>query len=443
MRFRSKSPRRALEETVSLRERYGVDYIYVVDNIIDLRYVRLFLPHLEGKGLRLFYETKSNLDEEDVYQFARAGVRLIQPGIESLDSDVLKLMKKGVKAYHNIEVLKWCSTYDVKPLWLYLYGFANEPVETYWRSIELMERLVHLEPPKGPNPVIMDRYSPYFTQREEIGFRNVRPLPGFDLSYRGLTEEERFDISYHFHFDLPQGGPVPYEDALWRAIAHWISEHRNGARFYQFKGERTTLLVDTRRPERRAYLLAGTAHRIHDHLRRAHGQEAIIEAWKGSADSIDYLSFAFADLYLVQMAEAFQAETIPSPESVDEIDEFLVALVERWIVIRVDDRYLSLAIDCTSEDEAAKFGLIDVMKRLDAGPKEPAEDPIVGAPNDATAARDIDVRAWSPERGPSRQRHRSFGIESAEDHEDEPLLVLYREAHSVPVKDHPEWEDLP
>ncbi|AKT40986.1 RiPP maturation radical SAM C-methyltransferase [Chondromyces crocatus] len=364
MRFRSKSPERALEETLAMRDRHGVDYIYVVDNIIDLRYLRTFLPRLEGEGLRLFYETKSNLEEEDVHQFARAGVRLIQPGVESLDSAVLKLMKKGVKAYHNLEVLKWCSTYGVKPLWLYLYGFAHEPVEGYLRVIELIERLVHLEPPKGPNPVLMDRYSPYFTQREALGFRNIRPLAGFELSYRGLDDEERFNLSYHFHFDLPQGSP-PYEKALLRAIEHWITAHRAGARFYQFKGERTTLLVDTRRAEPQAFLLSGVGHRIHDHLRRAHGRAAIVEAWASASEAAALLSFSFTDLYLVHVAQALGAEMIASPEREEELDAFLAGLVERWIAIHVDDRWLGLSVDCTDEGEAARFGLVDVMRRLD------------------------------------------------------------------------------
>ena len=57
----------------------------------------------------MFYEVKSNLRKEDVRQLREAGVVAIQPGIESLSDEVLRIMRKGVSALQNIQLLKGCA----------------------------------------------------------------------------------------------------------------------------------------------------------------------------------------------------------------------------------------------------------------------------------------------------------------------------------------------
>ena len=97
MKYRSKSPERVLTELAELSRRYGVNGIQFVDNILDMSYFRTMLPRLAAEGGRyaLFYETKANLKREQVKLLAEAGVRWIQPGIESLDDNVLRLIGKG------------------------------------------------------------------------------------------------------------------------------------------------------------------------------------------------------------------------------------------------------------------------------------------------------------------------------------------------------------
>jgi ribosomal peptide maturation radical SAM protein 1 len=368
MAFRSKSPARALAEIRGLRDRYQVKQFYAVDNIISKRYFKEVLPELEGEGLNIFYETKSNLTEDEVNQFARSGIRKIQPGIEGLSSEILELMKKGVKGYLNVELLKWCAMSGVKPVWFYLYGFPNEPHEPYFRDIDLMDRLVHLPPPRSPNPVLMDRFSPIFTRREAYGYTSVRTLPRSKIYYRGLTEEARFNISYHFAADLPQGNALPYQQRLWDEVRAWQARYADGARFHQFQGTRTTLLVDTRRDERRAYILTGVGHWLYDHLRCAHTRERMIEFFEARPSADAEQVFSFDDLYIVAVAGELKAETISSPGTAAEVDGWLASLVERWIVLSMDDRYLGLALDCTDDQEAAAYGLPAAARRVAAPP---------------------------------------------------------------------------
>ena len=131
MAFRSKSPQRALDELVTLAERHPGCNVQVVDNILDMNYFKTLVPELAARrvGLDLFYETKSNLKKDQIRLLRAAGIRFIQPGIESFSDTVLTLMRKGVSGLQNIQVLKWCKELGVEPNWNLLFGFPGEPPE--------------------------------------------------------------------------------------------------------------------------------------------------------------------------------------------------------------------------------------------------------------------------------------------------------------------------
>src|SRR5262249_20771184 len=145
MRFRSKSPTRVLSELASLRAEHPGLPIGVVDNILDMSYFHTVLPALaaDGGALRLFYEVKANLRKEHVRLLRDAGVRDIQPGIESLSDGVLRLMRKGVSALQNIQLLKWCVELGVHPVWNVLWGFPGEDPAEYIRMARLVPLLTH------------------------------------------------------------------------------------------------------------------------------------------------------------------------------------------------------------------------------------------------------------------------------------------------------------
>ena len=162
MAFRSKSPRRVVEELSGLRDRYGVSVFSIVDDILDSRYFQTVIPELglRDLGIEFFWEVKANLGRQHVRQLRDAGVIFIQPGIESLNDHVLKLMRKGTTATRNVELLKWCKEYGVTPLWNLLYGFPGETADDYRETAEIMQAIWHLNPPTGYGPVRLDRFSP-------------------------------------------------------------------------------------------------------------------------------------------------------------------------------------------------------------------------------------------------------------------------------------------
>jgi ribosomal peptide maturation radical SAM protein 1 len=168
-----------------------------VDNIMPKEYVSEVLSALETPpNSYLFYEVKADLTESDMQIMSKARVRAIQPGIESLASSTLKLMKKGTTSFQNIVLLKNCLLYDIYPAWNLLVGFPGEEEAVYKKYLKDIPLLVHLPPPSGSFPVRFDRYSPYFMKAQEYGL-DLHPVDYYELSYP-LSEESLANLAYFF-----------------------------------------------------------------------------------------------------------------------------------------------------------------------------------------------------------------------------------------------------
>lgn len=136
-------------------------------------YLRNLLPEIAARGhdWMFFYEIEANMRRSEPETLAAAGVRWVQPGIESLDADLLSLMRKGVKPYQNVQLLKWCQELGIYCGWNLLFGLPGEGQASYTRMAELIPKLTHLQPPSGGGRFQLHRFRPYFEQPEGHGVR--------------------------------------------------------------------------------------------------------------------------------------------------------------------------------------------------------------------------------------------------------------------------------
>jgi ribosomal peptide maturation radical SAM protein 1 len=224
MAFRSKSPERAFREIAHLRQTYGVRKIDCVDNILDVRYLDTLFPRLRDSELdvELFYEVKSNLRQPQVAMLHAGGVRAIQPGIESFSNEVLRRMDKGCTGLQNIQLLRWCEEVGIKVAWNILAGFPGEDPSEYRKMADLVPLLIHLQPPSSCSPIRLDRFSPLFTKRDQVGLRGVRPTAAYYYVYP-LGRQDLSRMAAFFDFDYPDGrAPASYLKELRREVDAWI-----------------------------------------------------------------------------------------------------------------------------------------------------------------------------------------------------------------------------
>jgi ribosomal peptide maturation radical SAM protein 1 len=216
MQFRSKSPERILDELAHQARRYRSRHFEAIDNILDMTYLKRLFPALvdSDAGYEFFYEVKSNLSREQLRLLAQAGVTRIQPGIESLSSRVLGLMRKGVRAVQNVNLLRWAQYYDIDAEWNLIWGFPGETESDYAEQATVIPHLHHLQPPSSTGRIWLERFSPLFSEVKdrapERSYRYIYPKD-VDLS----------EVAYFFDYRLEETLADSAYAGVQRAVADW------------------------------------------------------------------------------------------------------------------------------------------------------------------------------------------------------------------------------
>jgi ribosomal peptide maturation radical SAM protein 1 len=230
MKFRSKSPDRAASEILGLSKRYYQTKFEAVDNIIDTDYLTSLLPILRkyrrsGFDVTVFYETKSSLRKKNLREMSEAGIRSIQPGIESLSTPILRLMRKGVTGWQNIALLKWARQYGITVYWNILYGFPGEPLAEYVRMAEVLKSITHLEPPSLAQ-IVVERFSPYQQTPAAFGLTNVKPAAWYEFVY-DLSSDDLTNLAYDFdHSFADDYDPSAVKEILAPIVEEWEEAYK-------------------------------------------------------------------------------------------------------------------------------------------------------------------------------------------------------------------------
>lgn len=226
MRFRAKSPQRVVEELARLAQRYRTFRFEAVDNILDMRYLKELFPVLAdgGAGYQIFYEAKANLTRAQLRSLARGGVTHLQPGVESLSSNVLRLMDKGVRAAQNVNLLRWARYYGIDVAWTILWGFPGETAGDYAGQAAAARHLAHLQPPEGSGRIWLERFSPMYTRPERFGVLRREPARSYRHVYPDRVDLDR--VAYFFDYEVAGALPASSYDPLRKALAAWADAWR-------------------------------------------------------------------------------------------------------------------------------------------------------------------------------------------------------------------------
>jgi ribosomal peptide maturation radical SAM protein 1 len=329
--YRAKSPERALEELRHLEARHGVSTLEMVDNIMSPSYFHSVLPALaqDPRRRNLFFEVKANLRREQVRLLARAGVRWIQPGIESLSTPVLRLMNKGVQAWQNIMLLRHAREFGVRLSWSILWGFPGEEDSWYHSMARLLPLLEHLQAPASTIRVRVDRFGSYHTRAVQEGrplvlqaaIRHVYPLPAREL----------MDLAYFFRFpgDSDPFDPESKDPSLPRAL-----ESRPGVR--AMRAAVAVWKMECRKSLRPILTLAeeGEALRVLDSRRCRREFSALLEGPERDV----LLACESAPALARLKAEGLGA--VPA----EQVARALDSLIQRRLVLELDGRAVALPV---------------------------------------------------------------------------------------------------
>jgi ribosomal peptide maturation radical SAM protein 1 len=226
IRFRQKSAEKVLSEIHALVERSpSRNNVLMVDNIMPAAFYSSLLPRLKASEFpgRLFYEQKANISFERMELLYDAGVRWIQPGIESLSDRLLVQIEKGTSRAVNIATLRYASICGIGVVWNLLCEFPGDVDLDYSEQLDLIPLLRHLAPPSGVNAVSIDRFSLYHERPSYFGISGLRPAPAYSEVYPKSADLD--PLAYYFEADYQRvsRSSAPSLVQLVNEIERWRS----------------------------------------------------------------------------------------------------------------------------------------------------------------------------------------------------------------------------
>jgi ribosomal peptide maturation radical SAM protein 1 len=322
--FRRKNSDRVYREIEQLARDYCCLHFSATDNIFPLEYVSQLLPKLAelDVDLDLFYEVKGNLSRDRLKALAAAGVRTIQPGIESFNSRLLQGMQKGITALQNVQLLKWCCEYGIEPLYNILFELPGEEPEDYKELPHWFQLLGHLRPPSSIHPVRFHRFSPYHAEQEQFGLKLV-PARMYEFIFPSMRVNlER--IAYYFERQS-EGDRARSRDYMAPSLKAWNLWQASWKRTvcYYEKGPGYLDIYDDRRE-----VVNGPSR-----CRRVHLDE-----------QVSALYLLCDENRSVQSIVAAMTEKFPGSVAEVEVRRWLEELVSQGLMLREGDRFLSLAV---------------------------------------------------------------------------------------------------
>ena len=329
--FRSKSAKRVTREIAHNQEKYidkyGIPTLFMVDNILDMNYFDTLLPALKKMrpSKRIFFDIKPALKKEQVQSLAQAGITWVQPGIESLNSRVLKLMSKGLTCLLNIQFLKFCRQFGVWPSWYLLTNIPGEKKVDYEQMVSLIYKIVHLAPPAGHGPFSLQRFSPYFRNPKASGIANVRPKTDYRYIYPFETTS-RHNLAYYFDFDYTQDKrPQGNGNELAATLDYWRRCYDNNKILVSFSDSPHVLRIEDHRwTDAASWIsLEGIQKEIYEYCEQARNLLSIC-------------SF---------VTEKFKHLSIRTRD----IKDFIEQMLDLDLMVEESGKYLSLAIPYSSQ----------------------------------------------------------------------------------------------
>ena len=313
MEYRAKSVENVIEQLDILSRRYSWFRFFAIDNILAPEYIEKLFGKLRAANcdLQVHYEVRPNFSRTQLARMQRGGLLSILPGVESFSTNILKSMRKVTTGMRNVELVKWCTYYGLDVTYNILCRFPHETEEDYRSQCEVMARIPHLQPPYAAVMARADRGSPMFTDPKSQLISQLTPFK----CYEYLFPKGKFDlprISYFFSHDMAGTVSEPVYQAVFDSVdqwrERWISGHRP---FMTYKKGWTMILIeDGRGPQVQT-------HQYED------GAAALYE-YCADARTAKEIANTFGDQPWVQ----------------ESLDEF----VEKWLMLYLDGRYLSLAL---------------------------------------------------------------------------------------------------
>ena len=321
--YRHKDPSRLANEIDHLTDKHQTLAVSFVDNVLPRQSSTEVFQKVSRlkKDLDLFAEIRANTPAADLEAMRSVGMRELQIGIEALSTSLLKKLHKGTTAIQNLEIMRNCEALGIvnrSNLMLHFPGSDEQDVAETLRNLEFA---LPFRPLQTVN-FWLGLGSPVWQHPGAYGIKAVFNHPNWSRLFpRKICRSVELIIQGY-------RGDLGFQKKIWRPVrrkaALWqknYAAHQRGAKMssiLSFRDGRKFLIITQRQHQAESikHRLVGTSrliylfctqHRSFNHIRKRFP--------------------AFAE---------------------DKIEAFLRMMVDKKLMFKENDKYLSLAVPCRS-----------------------------------------------------------------------------------------------
>lgn len=313
MEFRAKDAGNVIDQLESLSRRYGIFHFNAIDNILAPEYASKLFGRLAeaNTDIRIHYEIRPSISRAQLREMRKGGLFSVQPGVESLSTNILKIMRKHTTGLRNLELIKWCTYYGIHNFYNILVRFPGETIEDYKLQCEVISKITHLQPPYAIVKARADRGSPMFFDPESQAISRLRPAACYEYIFpKGRFNLER--VSYYFDHDMQNTVADEDYDDIFSLVGYWQRIWKQPQLPYlRYRKSWATIVIDDgREPPARAFTFCDGAASLYEYCADARSRDDI--------------------------ATRFNNE--------DWIEDALNEFLDKDLMVFLDGRYLGLAL---------------------------------------------------------------------------------------------------
>ena len=217
--IRIRSIKNVIEEIIELKEKYGVTYFSIFDELFTFPKKKIFefADALERNDIKIKYDCQvrvDTFDDEVADCLKRSGCQLANFGFESMDQNVLDLMKKNTRVEENTLAITIALKYHLGAGLNFIWGNIGDTEQSLKNDVAFIKK--------------------YNTYNHMRNIRPVTPFPGSELYYeaisRGLLKgpEDFFDKFKNSDLMMVNFTDIPddkYYQLLFEANRDLIFDH--------------------------------------------------------------------------------------------------------------------------------------------------------------------------------------------------------------------------
>ena len=327
--YREKSVEKTVSELRALCSRYSKGNVFFLDNVLRHRGVGKLAEQISATGmeLRFFYEMRANVSPYEFLLLWEAGLTSCQTGVEGLDTNYLRLIGKGTTAIQNLEAMRTCYELGIPNGGNLIVAFPGSTNAHVGETIRVIEEAAIYYPPLNVTSLRMEIDQSVVKLKERFPIANIR---NWDAFRAGLPQEvwERL-VTFYMSYDDVSEDP-PDWNRLMPVIEEWANAFDKATR-------------GKKMPRPLTYQRLGSALLIED---RIHGRSHTLRDV-----SAEVYLYCMQRRGLRQIADRFRHEGLDAAA----IEAFLGNLVEKRLVFREGNSYLSLAVAITPRHAAHRI----------------------------------------------------------------------------------------